>query len=78
MRPFHVVGTLTENRMTVVKAWLGGIDGSFEAPGAAASAPYPEPLRDLLRDHVSINSTAVIVMAKNGLRVRTIMCASLL
>eukprot|EP00158_Paraphelidium_tribonemae_P002869 Partr_v1_DN25739_c0_g1_i1_m74936 putative ATPase, Ca transporting, plasma membrane len=68
-------GTLTENRMTVVQAWLGGrlVEFADTEPHAdAATAPnfatVPAPLRVLLRDHLSLNSTAVVGLSAKGKR----------
>jgi calcium-translocating P-type ATPase len=63
-------GTLTENQMTVVEAWLGGVSltfassavpGSDKAPVLTAPSAVPAVLRDLLRDHLAINSTAAVI-----------------
>ena len=58
--------------MTVVKAWLAGQDAVF-LPNAKASdtrnlSAVPGPLRAILRDHLSINSTAVVVLNDKGVQ----------
>lgn len=61
-------GTLTENRMTVVEAWAAGSKYVFSSSATGAKAPaltaprdLPAPLRDLLRDQLSLNSTAGVI-----------------
>jgi P-type Ca2+ transporter type 2C len=58
-------GTLTENQMTVVEAWLGGRNYVFSTslPNVQVTQPgsLPTVLRDLLRDQLALNSTAAIV-----------------
>ena len=66
-------GTLTENQMTVVEAWLGGVPATFatsaigdKAPQLMAPSALPSVLRELLRDHLAINSTAAVVEIASG------------
>ena len=61
-------GTLTENQMTVVEAWLGGVPFTFStsrvgelAPPLTPPAAVPPILRDMLRDHLAVNSTASVI-----------------
>ena len=68
-------GTLTENRMTVVQAWLGGriVEFATTDPHAdAATSPnlatVPGPLRELLVEHLSLNATAVVGLSSKGKR----------
>ncbi|KAI9003445.1 hypothetical protein DFJ74DRAFT_438222 [Hyaloraphidium curvatum] len=60
-------GTLTENRMTVVKVLSGGRSVELERAGAAAEDPaaaFGAPVRELLAEAVSVNSTAFIRQAE--------------
>jgi len=52
-------GTLTENRMTVVDGWFGGVS----LPDMSASGQHPE-LKQLLNEQVSVNRTAYFVQAE--------------
>jgi len=52
-------GTLTENRMTVVDGWFGGVS----LKDMAASGQHPE-LKQLLNEQVSVNRTAYFVPAE--------------
>ena len=52
-------GTLTENRMTVVDGWFGGVS----LTDMAASGQHPE-LKQLLNEQVSVNRTAYFVQAE--------------
>lgn len=58
-------GTLTENRMTVVQAWLAGEHVTFSSSSPAAKITKPGALRgdikELLRAHLALNSTASVV-----------------
>jgi len=67
-------GTLTENRMTVTKAWLGGDLVDFPT---ADKAPSPDrslnhslvrdrDIADMLKDHLSVNSSAVLTWDEHG------------
>ena len=68
-------GTLTENRMTVTEAWVGGSVVGYRntepvpVGGAATSSNWnatPSPLRALLRDHLALNSTAITFLTPKG------------
>ena len=54
--------------MTIVKFWLGGVsaDVSGEKP---VRELVPESFAAMLRDHLSINSTAVVTITKKGIKV---------
>jgi len=52
-------GTLTENRMTVVDGWFGGVS----LTDMSASGQHPE-LKQLLNEQVSVNRTAYFVQAE--------------
>lgn len=68
-------GTLTENRMTVVQAWLGGSRVEF-GPSDVVSSPaqsdnykkVPVALRDQFRDQLALNATAVVMVSNKGKR----------
>lgn len=57
-------GTLTENRMTVVEAWLQG--KHYRQGGLPGAADLPDRLVTALRDGLSINSTAFLLVDKNN------------
>ena len=60
-------GTLTENRMIVVEGWFGGQGAVFSSEKGHANV-VPAVLLSTLRDHLSINSTAVIAINDKGLK----------
>lgn len=55
-------GTLTQNKMTVVEAWIGG-DYFDTAPTAD---DVDDVVIDLLADGISVNTTAVLVSGEGG------------
>jgi P-type Ca2+ transporter type 2C len=57
-------GTLTENRMTVVKAWLNGV--THDLSSTPASKSIPSDLHIMLRDHLVLNSTAELVKSEKS------------
>jgi len=67
-------GTLTENRMTVVRGWFAGADVKFsdddgvKEGNAGSSSLVPPSILGMLRDHLSINSTALIVITDRGVK----------
>ena len=68
---FLVAGTLTQNRMTVVEGWFGGVESVFTNDKTRANVPPALTLT--LRDHLSINSTAVTIVNDKGLKVSIFM-----
>ena len=62
-------GTLTENRMTIVKFWLGGVEAAVSGDKGASRDVVPAALLERLCDHLSINSTAVTTISNKGLKV---------
>lgn len=57
-------GTLTQNRMTVVKAWIGG--KSFDDATILKSKDIPAILVDLLCEGISVNTTANLIVDSNN------------
>ena len=61
--------------MTVVRGWFAGADVKFSADdvangsNAGSSSLVPTPILGMLRDHLSINSTALIVVNDRGVKV---------
>lgn len=58
-------GTLTENAMTAVELWAGGrsftFSSSVEGAQITPATDLPGSLKSMLRDHLSLNSTASLV-----------------
>ena len=63
-------GTLTQNRMGVVEGWFGGLDSVFSTDRGHVNS-VPPALTHIVRDHLSINSTAVIMINEKGSKVCT-------
>lgn len=57
-------GTLTQNRMTVVEAWLGGTH--FKKSSEISTSTAPEILINHIVENVSINSTTVLIKPSKG------------
>jgi P-type Ca2+ transporter type 2C len=58
-------GTLTQNKMTVVEAWIGG--NYFDT--APTADDIAEVVVDLLADGISVNTTAILVEGESGAEV---------
>lgn len=58
-------GTLTQNRMTVVKAWIGG--NYFDDATTLKPNDVPAILVDLLCEGISVNTTANLIVDSNNI-----------
>jgi calcium-translocating P-type ATPase len=63
-------GTLTENRMTVVEGWFGGVDVDTASLGEAKGVS--EALKESILQNVAVNRTAYLVLANSeGVKLET-------